>query len=262
MNATAGGEGTDSLTHIEKVAGADGVAEYQGACFPFKKNFESGVHRMIMAPADASGRASMFVGMTDRGWGSTGPKREGLQRLIWTGRAPFEVKEMRIMPDGFELEYTRDISEAGACIEAIPRLGVGTSLVLRLPGLHPVEGKIVRAAADTFGISFEPQKLKTEEVRRLISRIDIPVPQVLIEARIVEADDEFSRDIGARLGFAHPGPHAWINSGQGSSFGPLPPGTTTCPTGASITCIGNTQINNLNFVNLPAAALNGCRGAN
>ena len=96
-----------------------------------------------------------------------------------------------------------------------------------------------------------------EEVRRLISRIDIPVPQVLIEARIVEADDEFSRDIGARLGFAHPGPHAWINSGQGSSFGPLPPGTTTCPTGASITCIGNTEITNLNFVNLPAASLNG-----
>ena len=96
-----------------------------------------------------------------------------------------------------------------------------------------------------------------EEVRRLISRIDIPVPQVLIEARIVEADDEFSRDIGARLGFAHPGPHAWINAGQGSSFGPLPPGTTTCPTGANITCIGNTQITNLNFVNLPAAAING-----
>ena len=96
-----------------------------------------------------------------------------------------------------------------------------------------------------------------EEVRRLISRIDIPVPQVLIEARIVEADDEFSRDIGARLGFAHPGPHAWINSGSGSSFGPLPPGTTTCPTGANIVCIGNTEIQNLNFVNLPAASLNG-----
>jgi type IV pilus assembly protein PilQ len=97
-----------------------------------------------------------------------------------------------------------------------------------------------------------------EEVRRLISRIDIPVPQVLIEARIVEADDEFSRDIGARLGFAHPGPHAWINGGNGSSYGPLPPGTTTCPTGQVGTfCIGNTQITNLNFVNLPAASLNG-----
>jgi len=32
---------------------------------------------------------------------------------------------------------------------------------------------------------------RLEEVRRLILRIDIPVPQVLIEARIVEADDSF-----------------------------------------------------------------------
>ncbi|MBV8211239.1 MAG: type IV pilus secretin PilQ [Burkholderiaceae bacterium] len=96
-----------------------------------------------------------------------------------------------------------------------------------------------------------------EDVRRLISRIDIPVPQVLIEARIVEADDEFSRDIGSRLGIAHLGPHTWVNSGAGSSFGPLPAGTTTCPTGNNIMCIGPIQITNPNFVNLPAASLNG-----
>jgi type IV pilus assembly protein PilQ len=96
-----------------------------------------------------------------------------------------------------------------------------------------------------------------EQVRRLISRIDIPVPQVLIEARIVEADDEFSRDIGARMGFAHFGSHAWVNSGAGSTFAPLPPGTTTCPTGLNITCINGMQITNPNFVNLPAASLNG-----
>jgi type IV pilus assembly protein PilQ len=96
-----------------------------------------------------------------------------------------------------------------------------------------------------------------EEVRRLIARIDIPVPQVLIEARIVEADDEFSRDIGARLGIARIGPHYWVNSGAGNGasyfFNPTPP--TTCPAGNL--CIGNAQITNPNFVNLPAASLNG-----
>jgi len=96
-----------------------------------------------------------------------------------------------------------------------------------------------------------------EEVRRLISRIDIPVPQVLIEARIVEADDQFSQDIGARLGIAHIGQHAWVSSGAGSSYGPLPQGTTTCPTGITNLCIGNVLITNPNFVNLPAASLNG-----
>ena len=42
---------------------------------------------------------------------------------------------------------------------------------------------------------------RLEEVRRLIAKIDIPVRQVLIEARIVEASDTFSKNLGARIGF-------------------------------------------------------------
>ncbi len=41
---------------------------------------------------------------------------------------------------------------------------------------------------------------RLEEVRKLIAQIDIPVRQVLIEARIVEATDNFSKNLGARLG--------------------------------------------------------------
>jgi hypothetical protein len=41
-------------------------------------------------------------------------------------------------------------------------------VLLRLPGLQPVSGKIMRIADNSLGICFEPQKLKTEEVRRLI----------------------------------------------------------------------------------------------
>jgi methyl-accepting chemotaxis protein len=62
-----------------------------------------------------------------------------------------------------------DISEAGACIGTVGGLGIGTGVVLTFAGLHPVHGKVVRADEDGFGISFEPQKLKTEEVRRLIT---------------------------------------------------------------------------------------------
>jgi type IV pilus assembly protein PilQ len=45
---------------------------------------------------------------------------------------------------------------------------------------------------------------RLEEVRRLIAKIDIPVRQVLIEARIVEASDTFSKNLGARIGFHMP----------------------------------------------------------
>ena len=42
---------------------------------------------------------------------------------------------------------------------------------------------------------------KLDEVRQLLKVTDIPSRQVLIEARIVEASDTFSRNLGARLGF-------------------------------------------------------------
>jgi len=47
-------------------------------------------------------------------------------------------------------------------------------------------------------VSDIPSKL--EEIQMLISKIDVPVRQVLIEARIVIADDSFGRSLGAKLG--------------------------------------------------------------
>lgn len=42
-----------------------------------------------------------------------------------------------------------------------------------------------------------------QAVRRLMSTLDVPVRQVLIESRIVIADDTFSRDLGVRFGFSY-----------------------------------------------------------
>ena len=42
------------------------------------------------------------------------------------------------------------------------------------------------------------------EIRNLLATVDRPVDQVLIEARIVVADENFARDLGARLGISNP----------------------------------------------------------
>lgn len=42
---------------------------------------------------------------------------------------------------------------------------------------------------------------KIMELRKVVAKLDKPVRQVLIETRIVEANDNFSRELGARLGF-------------------------------------------------------------
>ena len=51
-------------------------------------------------------------------------------------------------------------------------------------------------------------------VRRLVSQLDIPVRQVLIESRIVIADDNFNRDLGVRFGVSRRQEH----STNGSDF--------------------------------------------
>src|SRR5258706_23036 len=58
---------------------------------------------------------------------------------------------------------------------------------------------VVDARTNTLFVQDTPSRL--EEVRKLIARIDIPVRQVMIEARIVEASELFNRNLGARLGY-------------------------------------------------------------
>ena len=59
---------------------------------------------------------------------------------------------------------------------------------------------------------------RLEEVRKLVAKIDIPVRQVLIEARIVEAVDNFSKNLGAKLGINTLGPDRF-NIGGRQVFG-------------------------------------------
>ncbi len=89
---------------LEKVRG-----EYQGACFPFRSRFASAVLRLAQGTD-----GSVFVGLTNRGWSSLGTAAYGLQRLVWTGKTPFEIKEMRARPDGFELVFTQPVDVASA----------------------------------------------------------------------------------------------------------------------------------------------------
>ena len=84
---------------LEKIDG-----HYQGACFPFREGFGSG-----SLPVEFGKDGSMFVGGTNRGWGSIGKKPFAVERVVWTGKTPFEVHEMRAKSDGFELTFTEPV---------------------------------------------------------------------------------------------------------------------------------------------------------
>ncbi len=97
---------------------------------------------------------------------------------------------------------------------------------------------------------------RLEEVRRLVQLTDVQTRQVMIEARIVEADDKFSKNLGAKLGFMQRAPAAGNNL----------PGSTRLAVTGNYLGVGEqtgqavvTQgsfVPNTQFVNLPAAAIN------
>jgi hypothetical protein len=89
---------------LEKVHG-----RYQGACFPFRAGFGSG-----NVPVRFGKDGSLFVGGTSRGWGSRGTKPFAVERLVWTGKTPFEIHEMRAHRDGFELTFTQPLDRKTA----------------------------------------------------------------------------------------------------------------------------------------------------
>ncbi len=75
---------------------------------------------------------------------------------------------------------------------------------------------VVDARTNTLFVQDTPARL--EEVRKLLAKIDIAVRQVMIEARIVEADDSFSRNLGVRFGVANLG-GARMPQGARANFG-------------------------------------------
>jgi cytochrome c551/c552 len=101
-----GDQGQSNIMRVvlEKVKG-----EYQGASIGFRSGFQSGVLRMAF---DKDG--SMFVGETNRGWGSAGDANQGLQRLVWNGKMPFEMYTVKAMSDGFEIEFTMPVNKKSA----------------------------------------------------------------------------------------------------------------------------------------------------
>ncbi|TFW29846.1 type IV pilus secretin PilQ, partial [Duganella callida] len=104
---------------------------------------------------------------------------------------------------------------------------------------------------------------KLDDVRRLIAKTDIATKQVLIEARIVEASDTFTRNLGAKLGFAD------MRTIRGGDSGyQIGNSNTRVAIGGNLTGIGQTtgqvkvtdnSFDNTQFINLPAAAINGAQ---
>ena len=98
---------------------------------------------------------------------------------------------------------------------------------------------------------------KLDQIQKLITQLDIPVRQILIEARIVEASDTFGKSLGVKLGGND------LSTSKGGEGGVALGGDKRLAFGSSYgnavaaTGLGGTQNLSSNFVNLPAVGQNG-----
>ncbi len=88
---------------LEKVGG-----QYQGAAFILIEGggLRAGNNRIAFS---ADGK-SLYTAQTSRIWGAS----EGLQRIVYTGRVPMDILNMRLTKTGFRLTFTRPADPATA----------------------------------------------------------------------------------------------------------------------------------------------------
>jgi type IV pilus assembly protein PilQ len=145
-----------------------------------------------------------------------------------------DLEEVRT--ESFMLSY-----QTGAAVAAL--LSSGTQRILSKRG-----SAVVDTRTNTIFIQDTPTHL--EDARKLIKQIDVPVRQVMIEARVVEATDTWSRNLGVRLNY-----NAADDFSMGKYIGQT--GANVPPAASPLGAMGVVANVNTPNVNLPSAGTAG-----
>ena len=165
-----------------------------------------------------------------------------------------------VRTQAFQLNYTKAEEVAKGLTGQASGQGGAGGTASRI--LSPRGNVIFETRTNQLFVSDIPSKL--EEIQAMISKIDIAVRQVLIEARIVEADDKFGRSLGVKLGAAD------LRGVRGGVPGYGLAGDTRVSVGGNLnaigaqtqqTSIGAVPFNDTQFVNLPAVGQGGYNAA-
>ncbi len=141
-------------------------------------------------------------------------------------------------------------SSAPAAPGATASAGASSARILSVRG-----SAIAEVRTNQLFVTDIPSKL--EQVAQLIAKVDIAVRQIVIEARIVEADDSFGKSLGVKLGGAD------VRASKGGDGGYQVSGENRVAFGTSYSNavgasgFGGTNDVTSNFVNLPALGQNG-----
>lgn len=152
----------------------------------------------------------------------------------------------------FQLNYAKAAEIAAQLAGGGGGSGGGTSRILSSRGSLIAEPRTNQLFVNDIAS-------KLEQVQQLIAKLDIPVRQVLIEARIVEASDTFGRSLGVRLGGSDlrgiRGGDAGYSVGGANRI--ALGGTYNAVSGTTGESVSTLDTLNTSFVNLPALGQGG-----
>ncbi|MEW6480988.1 MAG: type IV pilus secretin PilQ [Pseudomonadota bacterium] len=156
---------------------------------------------------------------------------------------------------GFQMNYAKASDIAAQLTAGGSGAGASGSAPTRI--LSSRGSVIAEPRTNQLFVTDIPSKL--EQVQQLISKLDIPIRQVLIEARIVEADDRFGRSLGVRLGGSD------LRGIRGGDAGYTAGGPNRVAIGGSYDAVSMTTREtenaldtlNTSFVNLPSVGAGG-----
>lgn len=175
------------------------------------------------------------------------------EKLEFEAKAAIENLEP-LRTQSFQLNYTKAIAIAQGLTGTGASSGGGGGSGTTTRILSPRGSVIAESRTNQLFVSDVPSRLA--QVSELIQKLDIPVRQVLIEARIVEASDTFGKSLGVRLGGGIAGERI-ASSGGNRAFGTV----GVMPVTGTGTSGPTTTWTNSNFINLPAGDAGGTGNA-
>lgn len=179
------------------------------------------------------------------------PKDEIDERTRKDFEAQAAIEKLEpLRTQAFQLNYAKAADMVTQLTSSSQAGGSGSSSSNRF--LTSRGSAIAEPRTNQLFVTDTPSKL--EEVRQLLVNLDIPVRQVLIEARIVEARDTFGRSLGVRLGGGD------LRAGKGGDGGYGIGGGNRLALGSSMNnansatgMTGTSYNSEQNFINLPAS---------
>ena len=163
----------------------------------------------------------------------------------------------------FQLNYTKAADIAAQLTANSGASGGGGSGATSNSLLSSRGSVIAEPRTNQIFVSDIPSRL--EQIQEMIAKLDVPMRQVLIEARIVEASDTFGKSLGIKLGSAD------MRGVRGGDAGYAVGGANRVAIGGNYNAVGATSgafdsggltSDSSQFLNLPATGVGGVSPAN